>query len=901
MESSFQSNDNISPQNGGGSNNTKIKKTRYRVPTVCSVCRRRKMKCDKAKPYCSSCVKNNTTHLCVYEEQPWASSNEIQKLKDQVFALQNQNNELKGLLSKKADNENQSLIIPDQPSVDPILELTKDFNVLVLKESKMSHFGSTSFMAVVTNDLVLREMFKKYLLSQNWGINFNRFFLYDQGIESNDTDLCSALPTPNPYQKGSVFESDLNKDHKGLIDQINDFLPSREIILDLIDHFFAESYAFVPYIDEKSFRHNMEALISVKPNGNASLVVNSASLFVSVGLLLAVLRFSFITLPANKEISPNLSFKAQKILNSGVSIDPSYIEYAKACLGNAGALRKPTLKHIQALLILKLYRYFAPEDGDESTDSTIFLALIVQMAKMHGLHRDPNSFSLISDPATANIWRKIWTILMHLDAIQAYTFGCPLLIDDEYDTLLPVPNSNDSALERNCIDWLKKIHEVTMLYREIVKSTSKIKDLPKRSDIENTLKQIEFAIQRYPDVSELTSVSNEGFLRKVSKIKDLSIKLNLYTLHACTYYLLTLTCAPDETEIIHKYLKKATESCFINFKLFSEYSSDIGKFNQGLNFESYISSILFDFSKRTFQIIISLTIRDLMQLISIGKLLENPQFSDSIGLVEWLRPFSPGLSYGDQCIVRLIQAGDSISRLQHRYFSCWRMLSFMKMFFDNINIQFVGKHEMLVAKIAEYDSSTTSPNENILGTPMTPNDEQKISSLWNSFVDSANQSKFDFLVPDLEKFKNVPDPFFNDMEFGATDRFTFQDYNSLLANTSLDIAANTANPLAESLTNPSLFTTPSDFNSIFGGSNATKNSISTSDGISPNTDPSSEVSHLQNNSIENDSFNQVNIPDNMEQKESVFTRNNAFEEHELALQVAKSMFPQNEFFDNDYI
>lgn len=45
---------------------------RNRVPISCVICRRRKVKCDKQKPQCQNCIKNNVQHLCHYLEPVWA-------------------------------------------------------------------------------------------------------------------------------------------------------------------------------------------------------------------------------------------------------------------------------------------------------------------------------------------------------------------------------------------------------------------------------------------------------------------------------------------------------------------------------------------------------------------------------------------------------------------------------------------------------------------------------------------------------------------------------------------------------------------------------------------------------------------------------------------------------------
>lgn len=49
-------------------------KKRKRVPVSCLNCRRRKVKCDRAKPSCGGCVKNGVGHLCQFLEPKWAHS-----------------------------------------------------------------------------------------------------------------------------------------------------------------------------------------------------------------------------------------------------------------------------------------------------------------------------------------------------------------------------------------------------------------------------------------------------------------------------------------------------------------------------------------------------------------------------------------------------------------------------------------------------------------------------------------------------------------------------------------------------------------------------------------------------------------------------------------------------------
>lgn len=853
-------------------NGNKVKKTRYRVPTVCTVCRRRKMKCDKAKPHCTSCVKNNTTNLCVYEEQPWATNTEQQKLKDQIFQLQQQNNELKKLLSFNAKNNhslsassdpssgdnspfsaNFNFILPDQPINDPVMELTEDFDLLLLKENKMAHYGSTSYMTVVSKDPILRDIMNKYLDQQKLGINFDKFFLYDQRKQLISNETCHIVGQLD-HDDTSVFESDLKKNHVELIEGINKILPPVNIIKALIDHFFNETYVFIPFIDESSFRKNVEGIITTTASGQAKLRIDNYALLVSVAVLLCVLRFSFISLPVQKpEQVTNESLK--RILKSGVQIGPNYIEYAKACMGNASVLRKPTLKHIAALLILRLYRFYAPEDGDESTDSTIFLALIVQMAKMHGLHRDPSRFSMVTSHATISIWRKIWSQLMYLDAVQALQFGCPLLIDDEYDTLVAAPGHTDSPLEKNCIESLKKQHEVTLVIRDLVKSCSKIKVHPKRSEIEMKIKNVEFLIMKYRSMEELSNFedTNDSFIAKASKGRDLIYKIVLYNVHYICYYLLLLTCESNEINLMQRFANAASESALILFRLSHEYARDPSRFNKTLNFESFLSATIFDCCKRIMQVISSLCVRDISNMFNFAITLQNFTMEDSKGLKEWLAPPSSKITPGEVLLFRIEEFTQFCARLSNKYYVCWRLTFLQKMYNDYLDYNFPEILKKLHQKYGEIELAETDVNMGF------PDIDPITNQYWNQLVDSANQSQFDYLAPDLNKFDNINDPFLSDAYFMSGEA-NFQDFNSL-------------------------FSGPGS-----GSSGAAASSSGATDEVSPQSDSSGHTEKTKNsdpNIFLYGNDNLLNDDNIMSLKDPLAP---ALNDHDLAMQVARSMF-----------
>ena len=72
------------------------KKKRNRIPLSCTICRKRKVKCDKTRPHCNQCTKTGVAHLCHYMEQNWAQDakkeiskdNELKNLKERCKILE---------------------------------------------------------------------------------------------------------------------------------------------------------------------------------------------------------------------------------------------------------------------------------------------------------------------------------------------------------------------------------------------------------------------------------------------------------------------------------------------------------------------------------------------------------------------------------------------------------------------------------------------------------------------------------------------------------------------------------------------------------------------------------------------------------------------------------------------
>ncbi|CAB4254748.1 similar to Saccharomyces cerevisiae YLR256W HAP1 Zinc finger transcription factor involved in the complex regulation of gene expression in response to levels of heme and oxygen [Maudiozyma barnettii] len=74
------------------------RKKRNRVPLSCTICRKRRLRCDKQKPYCSNCKLLNISHLCHYMKQLWADDKETWSEHDEISFLKIKSDNLNELI-----------------------------------------------------------------------------------------------------------------------------------------------------------------------------------------------------------------------------------------------------------------------------------------------------------------------------------------------------------------------------------------------------------------------------------------------------------------------------------------------------------------------------------------------------------------------------------------------------------------------------------------------------------------------------------------------------------------------------------------------------------------------------------------------------------------------------------
>lgn len=550
--------------------NDKVKKTRNRVPISCEHCRKRKQKCDRQKP-CGNCTKGGLADTCKYAAVQQGNSipkvnlnNELIKLKLKISKLeriiQMHNIDLSHYKDIMPELENDDI----EEEEDPMVSLSEKFDSMMIKENRVMHSGTTSYITYVVQDKKLATIFSEIHQSHEQVYEGYKKKLREKASDYNfkfDDDHAKWLATTSNSDLIKWNTPDVEifcgvntptgillmqtKSLLSTINEVNKILPSIAVVNALIDHFFEYVYPFIPLIDEEIFREDLECVLIANPDGSASVSIAHIQHSATISLFLLVLRYAYlaINIDAPEEHIPVL----KQFIQSGSEIGTCYPVLAKRILMSLpcedAIFKKITLKNIQVLLFLRLYQIYSPEMHEENRENSLTLTIIIQMCRSFGSNRDLAKFpNVFADSREINLWRRLFFKLLWLDAQNAFEYGCPLIIsDDEYDVVLPKLEESDMEVLRSIkkgipvsksSEEVKKIvtensinkdialeYELTLLIREGLNEFQNFKKKTKRSTLLQTLKKIQtFVDTKIPSMWELVQpYKNEGSINQLEK------------------------------------------------------------------------------------------------------------------------------------------------------------------------------------------------------------------------------------------------------------------------------------------------------------------------------------------------------------------------------------------------
>lgn len=371
------------------------------------------------------------------------------------------------------------------------------------------------------------------------------------------------------------FRGEINPDAP-LLEKITIMLQTKKVIWLLLDQFFKEVVMLFPFIDELEFLDHMERILGPRSYAHervSKLNCRARSDLVQLGILLIVLRFSYLSMFTNSDAineqnlyTNDLSPQAQTkkfLMNNPIDID--YLDLAEACLHQFNIFKSCTLPLLQLALFIKRYYLFSPENGEvpEDSHSQSYTAMLINMAISLGLHREPDNVnSQIRDQRTNNLCRKIWAYLLILDFEGAVTNGLPLSVSKQhFDTKMPYhkpgnENIKDLESEKTIIASFSRIE---LGYGTICQMIEMITNLEPISMEKLTGVLSEMEVDFIKDYTSFSSSLNEDLTKQA--IKSNAIKMKIYFqstffIVSVNFHFFILYESRNNADLAYFYLKK---------------------------------------------------------------------------------------------------------------------------------------------------------------------------------------------------------------------------------------------------------------------------------------------------------------------------------------------------------
>lgn len=393
------------------------KVTRNRKPVSCTICQKRKSKCDRAKPSCSACHRRGEPNACFYGDTSLLRGNQEMQLK--VAKLE------EIVMRLAAASEASSA----QTSVS-IGSSTSGFSPQRLEEgSDAAYHGETSWEAVFNSIHDIQSV----LRTQE---------------EPDSRDESGLLPPAPDIAIGGICPITLA--------DVRNSLPTRQEADILVRTYFNSKFLAIPFIHERHFWRRYELLWNASHDPN----------FLWLSIMFSVLGLGAMI---SKVQNPHLeSAQGPKF----------YIQRSAQCL-ITGEYLKAKPYSVEALMMYAHSRNVMKEDSDATIWSLYSLA--VRLAQRRGYHLDAARVSPTITQFEAEMRRRTWFMVQTSDLLFSFQLGMPPMVyqevcdaghprnlsDEDFDEDTDVPESRPPTEPTHMLAWQTKSHLCRLLRRAL--------------------------------------------------------------------------------------------------------------------------------------------------------------------------------------------------------------------------------------------------------------------------------------------------------------------------------------------------------------------------------------------------------------------------------------------------
>lgn len=435
---------------------------RRRPALSCTICRRRKLKCDRSIP-CEQCIKSKSPESCVYVD-PQSASSARQSHREQSQSSVGRGSPVHGGLhvfdSKHLQNSSfhfssRSRVTKPQRRSDELSELRSrvqgleraltQANSIPTPETSGADAHSDSDVRRTTSDAqdlsdAVKHLPKKYCFRgkggktrfggrSHWAVSLSLFkdidiFLKGKGGDSKNrkAELCSLKKLKSKLW--SREQQDHQRAYRKKAFALAEILPPRRVADELLNVYLATFETTYRILHVPSFVEQYEAY------WNDTGTTDMGFLATLLALMAASSGF----------FSPATRLSEEETLHTAAT---GWIVAVDAWLASTLVSSSIEFNMLQIQCLLLIARQAGANDGDLGW---IASGSVIRSAMTMGLHRSPTQFSKIGK-FWAEMRRRLWATILELDLQSALDGGMVTQIDlDEYDCE-PPSNYDDADLK----------------------------------------------------------------------------------------------------------------------------------------------------------------------------------------------------------------------------------------------------------------------------------------------------------------------------------------------------------------------------------------------------------------------------------------------------------------------
>ncbi|CCH42431.1 hypothetical protein BN7_1976 [Wickerhamomyces ciferrii] len=551
---------------------------RARVAKSCTICRQKKIKCDKVKPSCGNCSKRDRSHLCKYEDPEWNINvpgggskagngngkfgEHFAKVRDNLIQLDggddtsghggvedhnrsnNQINSENNIYQIPRNNSNYSQY--SNPSNGSLSSTTQSIDEPILNfykknygSPRMMTQGVLNWVTLLKKDIYLNAVFEssrseKVLISVKPKNNTNH---EKEFISKYKTQLYLDVDLKSSPLEIPKFA---NKD---LITCIKSCLSDLKLVWILVDLFFgSELYCFLPLFDKNEFKSQLSEIIGPRSDSElnnddktSSIKITKRLELSTIGSLLVIMRFSSLSLYNALRFDKN-DLTSTELYIYEHPIKKNFISLAQKCFSEVHEFREANLKIFQLDLLIRYYSLISPEDCDCLLLScTQAMGPLIHSAMINGLNRDPK----IAHPEhpNPNLLRRLWYKVLYLDYYQVISTGVPPMINDRFfDTIPPVLNTDSSALDYFIDEKINERNKLHEFLKPLLNLILDVKEPPTLNKVIFMLKPLENYVYGYSKIDSIMGMSSDTLLQRVNKIGKINCFVDTVSLLYMIYY-----------------------------------------------------------------------------------------------------------------------------------------------------------------------------------------------------------------------------------------------------------------------------------------------------------------------------------------------------------------------------